>query len=508
VQIIEREGSERRPRLSTPDPNYNGDHYGRSGIDATIEEVTVIRKTSSESGVYQDDKTSHGVHRAASGQYRQSSGQSTRMEGNASETWINWYNEGTTTPEWVWAKEGAKHTRVFQSSSQQREVEGSYGPGGGTERVLTDHNQSHAFIGEQRDERYRYAGDPAGEVTYESHTSYTEQLHANEPTVGRKTGTFQSYSTSWDDDPYTLSTGETPSPILEGPLDTVGEQPETSKNSTIKLLGGSGGGVNPFDPGRATIEQSTLDDPLWQVIGDVDQVPDNSLDYNNGDAVGRLIEKQTREAADAEPGYVDRYSGRLKENVSGIARDLNPVNTPGDLRDAWNELPSDLEKAKALWNDPLGYLAERWRVIKQGAKDLVSTPEGHADLTTLAASALLAKKAQGRFGQTHKTGVKPVGEVPTALSGTVGTFDDLVRQAKQQYPKLAGKIHQHHITPQYLGGAVNGPKVPLDAAYHQQITNAFRKAWPYGQDPPSPSQLREIMNKVYSEFPLPPDTSH
>ncbi len=82
--------------------------------------------------------------------------------------------------------------------------------------------------------------------------------------------------------------------------------------------------------------------------------------------------------------------------------------------------------------------------------------------------------------------------------------DDLVRAAQQLYPGKAGKIQLHHITPKYLGGAKNGPLVPLDGAYHQQITNAFRKAWPYGQGHPSATQLRQIMDDVYNQFPLPP----
>lgn len=86
-------------------------------------------------------------------------------------------------------------------------------------------------------------------------------------------------------------------------------------------------------------------------------------------------------------------------------------------------------------------------------------------------------------------------------------YDDLVAKAQELYPNLSGKVQQHHITPKYLGGAESGKKVPLDAAYHQQITNAFRKAWPYGQEAPDSSQLKVIIKKVYSEFPLPPGTT-
>jgi len=79
----------------------------------------------------------------------------------------------------------------------------------------------------------------------------------------------------------------------------------------------------------------------------------------------------------------------------------------------------------------------------------------------------------------------------------------LLKAAQQAYPKLAGKTQLHHITPKYLGGPANGPLIKLDAAYHQQITNAFRTEWGYGLGKPSEAKLLEIMNTVYSKFPLP-----
>ncbi len=81
--------------------------------------------------------------------------------------------------------------------------------------------------------------------------------------------------------------------------------------------------------------------------------------------------------------------------------------------------------------------------------------------------------------------------------------DDLVKAAEKLYPKKAGKIELHHPIPQYLGGAKNQVTVPLNGAYHQQITNAFRAQWGYGISKPSAAQLETIMKKVYSQFPLP-----
>jgi hypothetical protein len=80
----------------------------------------------------------------------------------------------------------------------------------------------------------------------------------------------------------------------------------------------------------------------------------------------------------------------------------------------------------------------------------------------------------------------------------------LVASARSQYPKKAGKIEQHHITPRYLGGLINGPTVPLDAAYHQLITNEFRRLYHYGQEPPDVERLQRILQQVYDKYPLPP----
>jgi len=91
----------------------------------------------------------------------------------------------------------------------------------------------------------------------------------------------------------------------------------------------------------------------------------------------------------------------------------------------------------------------------------------------------------------------------SAAKSVAGKYDDLVKQAKKQYPNLAGKTQQHHITPKYVGGAANGPKVPLDGAYHQTITNAFRREHGYGLPKPSLERLREIMETVYDQCPLP-----
>ncbi len=83
-------------------------------------------------------------------------------------------------------------------------------------------------------------------------------------------------------------------------------------------------------------------------------------------------------------------------------------------------------------------------------------------------------------------------------------IDDLIDAARKKYPKKAGKIEEHHIDPKYLGGAKDGPTMPLDGAYHQEITNEFRNEWPYGTGQhPSKEQFEEIKERVYGKWPLP-----
>lgn len=81
--------------------------------------------------------------------------------------------------------------------------------------------------------------------------------------------------------------------------------------------------------------------------------------------------------------------------------------------------------------------------------------------------------------------------------------EKLIKNAQKLYPQKAGKIENHHITPKYLGGHKNGPTIPLDGAYHQQITNEFRNLHPYGSPKPSSTELNNIKNHVYKKYPLP-----
>ncbi|NJL27456.1 MAG: hypothetical protein HC897_05945 [Thermoanaerobaculia bacterium] len=82
-------------------------------------------------------------------------------------------------------------------------------------------------------------------------------------------------------------------------------------------------------------------------------------------------------------------------------------------------------------------------------------------------------------------------------------YETLEKAAKLKYPKKAGRLENHHKKPIYLGGDRKGETVKIDAAYHQEVTNAFRKEWGYGQGPPEVSEVESIMQAVYTRFPLP-----
>ena len=78
-------------------------------------------------------------------------------------------------------------------------------------------------------------------------------------------------------------------------------------------------------------------------------------------------------------------------------------------------------------------------------------------------------------------------------------------EAYQKYPNKAGKIEYHHVIPKYILGYDNGVVVPIDAAYHQLITNEFRLRWGYGKGYIKDNEyLEQIIREVYDKYPLSP----
>ena len=111
--------------------------------------------------------------------------------------------------------------------------------------------------------------------------------------------------------------------------------------------------------------------------------------------------------------------------------------------------------------------------------------------------------AVGAFGQLANAGLAAGFAGFGDFFAEGGPGEGLMEEAQQAYPKKTG-WEWHHIWPKYIGGPGDGPRVHLPAAYHQWVTNAFRRAWAYGQGIwPNAQELAEIMAQVYGEFPLP-----
>lgn len=94
--------------------------------------------------------------------------------------------------------------------------------------------------------------------------------------------------------------------------------------------------------------------------------------------------------------------------------------------------------------------------------------------------------------------------VPVGEAGKAGKIEKLTAEAEKLYPKKAGLEELHHIIPKYLGGAKDGEVAKLPAAYHQLITNEFRRLAPYGQKiERTAEEVGRIVQQVYSKYPLP-----
>ena len=63
----------------------------------------------------------------------------------------------------------------------------------------------------------------------------------------------------------------------------------------------------------------------------------------------------------------------------------------------------------------------------------------------------------------------------------------------------------HLYVPLYLRGDPKGVQYEIDAAYHQRITNEFRRLWGYGRGKPNSAELQGILDQVYSKYPIPPN---
>ena len=109
--------------------------------------------------------------------------------------------------------------------------------------------------------------------------------------------------------------------------------------------------------------------------------------------------------------------------------------------------------------------------------------------------------AESPLGQAA-FGVAMVGTMMPSGKSSGPNRNQLIQEAQELYPNKANKTELHHETPIYLGGSPNGPTAPLNAAYHQVITNETRILAPFGQPIPAAEEVTNILQDVYSRFPL------
>ena len=92
---------------------------------------------------------------------------------------------------------------------------------------------------------------------------------------------------------------------------------------------------------------------------------------------------------------------------------------------------------------------------------------------------------------------------PRLVEQTRQLYYQQLAKAQQQYPHSTGH-QEHHVIPRYLGGPKDGVTYRLSTAYHQAITQEFRREWPYGQNQrPTQEELFKILLRVYSKYPIP-----
>jgi hypothetical protein len=147
-----------------------------------------------------------------------------------------------------------------------------------------------------------------------------------------------------------------------------------------------------------------------------------------------------------------------------------------------------------------------WSVDRQEWVPLAELTDGETlqglDGLAVVLSVTLSRVTQPVYNiEVHGEHVYQVGELGVVVHNSC--YDHIVNGARKLYPGKAFKTELHHVTPKYLGGAVNGPMTRIDAAYHQLITNEFRSLWPYGGPKPSAEELARIMAEVYGKLPLP-----
>jgi len=241
----------------------------------------------------------------------------------------------------------------------------------------------------------------------------------------------------------------------------------------------------------------------YRIISDHLGSPRVVVNVATGQVVRRMdYDEYGKVILDTNPGFLPfGYAGGIYDPLTGLvrfgARDYDPEVGRWTAKDPIGYGGGDANLYGYCWNDPINLIDEtgfhpKWPsyipffgfgyTLGEGLYHAFGGTDGQChDWNEWRNRMLISTGITVGTGFAIKAGIAYAAKA----ASTAATIDALVEQAKQLYPKLADKIHNHHIWPKYLGGDPNGPTVSINAAYHQMITNAFRKLWPYGQGAPS-----------------------
>ncbi|HEX8436048.1 hypothetical protein [Archangium sp.] len=89
-----------------------------------------------------------------------------------------------------------------------------------------------------------------------------------------------------------------------------------------------------------------------------------------------------------------------------------------------------------------------------------------------------------------------------ALQAARKLYSQRLAEAQALYPNSQG-YQDHHLVPVYLGGPRSGVTYRIPTAYHKLLTREFRRQWSYDSRPPKPTELQDLLLKVYSQYPIP-----
>jgi hypothetical protein len=248
--------------------------------------------------------------------------------------------------------------------------------------------------------------------------------------------------------------------------------------------GGGDGGVNQFDPGRATIEQSTLDDPLWQV-GEMQDTPEL------GEVAPPVFE------AEEEQGWIDWLTDFIPFVSGGkkmAGADIEGQQTKNEATRL--KLYDDIANGRG---DVSGSLRRGRNLGKEG-EALRGAVEVYTDFAMTVPGAASTTPGSGRFGAARNAG-KTVGEVVSQthhIATNKGKWGEIFRVLLDR-AKIAD----------LLDGAANTMQLPGHAGrhtekYHQYVFQRLRTAIGNKTGDAARDAATEALNKLRDELTLNP----